>query len=224
MANHRLDTRRHDELFNAERFNDPIHVIGAGASGSWLVLQLAKLGLTNITVWDFDVVEAHNVPNQLFGVKDIGKPKVEALAEHVEWQTGAHITQKNEAYEDQPLAGYVFCMIDTMIGREQVWLNSIKYKPAIKQYIEPRMGMDVARVYNMFPMDVKAHASYEATLYSDDVAEVSACGTSMSVITSSITTSAWCVRQLIEHFNGREVAHEVLIDLQNNQIYPQRWS
>src|SRR5690554_7355564 len=62
------------------------------------ILQLAKLGITNITVWDFDVVEEHNVPNQLFGLNDIGKPKVEALKQIVAEHTGTEINIKNEKF------------------------------------------------------------------------------------------------------------------------------
>jgi hypothetical protein len=224
LTNPYLDTRRHDELFNADAFNTPVTVIGAGATGSWLVLQLAKLGITDITVWDFDHVEAHNVPNQLFGLADVGKSKVQALQHIVAEQTGMQINIKHERYENQPLSGYVFCMIDTMEGRKSIWHNAIKYKSLVKHYIEPRMGMDVARIYNLKPMDVQSHTPYEDTLYGDDVAEVSACGTSMTVITSALVTSAWCVRQLIEVEKGRNVSHEILIDLQNNQIYPTTWS
>lgn len=223
MTNPYLDTRRHDELFNADAFNTPVTVIGAGATGSWLVLQLAKLGITDITVYDFDVVESHNVPNQFFSIGDIGKSKVMALKTAVYKQTGTDIKAKHEKYENQPLVGYVFCMIDTMEGRKQIWNNSIKLKPLVKHYVEPRMGMDVARIYNMKPMDVAAHTAYEATLYGDDVAELSACGTSMTVITSALVTAAWCVRQMIEVEKSRPVAHEVLMDLQNNQIYPTTW-
>ena len=223
MTNPHLDTRRHDELFNADAFNTPVTVIGAGATGSWLVLQLAKLGITDITVWDFDIVEPHNAPNQLFAWGDTGKPKVEALQEIVKHQTGWEIKIRNERYVNTPLSGYVFCMIDTMEGRKSIWNNAIKFKPLVKHYIEPRMGLDVARVYNLSPMDFPSHAPYEATLYGDDVAEVSACGTSMTVITSALVTAAWCVRQMIEVEKGRPVAHEILMDLQNNQIYPTVW-
>ena len=211
------------ELFNADAFNTPVHVIGAGATGSWLVLQLAKLGIMDITVWDFDTVEAHNVPNQLFSRYDVGMQKVDALEQHIDEQVGMKIKIRNERYTNQPLSGYVFCMIDTMEGRKQIWNDAIKYKPNVKHYIEPRMGLDVARIYNMQPMDVRAHAPYEATLYGDDTAELSACGTSMTVITSALVTSAWCVRQLIEVHAGRHVDNEVLLDLQNNQIYPNTW-
>ena len=59
-----LDISRHKELFNPYYFNTPVTIIGAGATGSWLALMLAKLGIQDITVYDFDVVEEHNVPNQ----------------------------------------------------------------------------------------------------------------------------------------------------------------
>ena len=91
-----LDTRRHLELFDPHTFNDKVTVIGAGATGSWLVLQLANLGITDINVYDFDIVEEHNVPNQLYGIKHVGMPKVEALREIIKEYTGTEIKIKNE--------------------------------------------------------------------------------------------------------------------------------
>ena len=49
-----------------KKFNTPIHIIGCGATGSWVALMLAKMGISNITCWDFDKVEEHNLPNQFF--------------------------------------------------------------------------------------------------------------------------------------------------------------
>ena len=40
---------RHKQLFDPENFNTPVTVLGAGATGSFLVLFLAKLGIKNIT-------------------------------------------------------------------------------------------------------------------------------------------------------------------------------
>lgn len=218
-----VDVTRHVELFDPSTFNKPIHVIGAGASGSWLVIQLAKLGLTDITVWDFDIVEEHNIANQMYGLDDIGRPKVIALVDIVKRSTGTIVNVKNEKYTGQRLTGYVFCMIDTMSGRKNIWLNNIKLKSAITLYIEPRMGLDVGRVYNIEPMKTEQHAPYEATLYDDSQAEVSACGASVSVVTSAIALSAWCVRQLIEHHAERELSSEILIDLMYNNIITYKW-
>ena len=73
-----IDTRRHIDVFSPDLFGKRrIDVIGAGATGSRVVLALAKLGLDNIHVWDFDHVEAHNIANQVFGLADIGKLKID---------------------------------------------------------------------------------------------------------------------------------------------------
>ncbi len=218
-----LDVRRHMELFDPYTFSDRVTVIGAGASGSWLVMQLAKLGVQDIHVYDFDTVEEHNVPNQLFGVLDIGKAKVDALREHVHHMTGLEITTYNERYENQRLQGYVYCMVDTMSGRKEIWEKSVKRKSAIKLYIEPRMGLDVFRVYNVIPTNQTHIKRYEDCFYGDDEAEVSACGTSMSVITTALSVSAWCARQLLEHHASTELSNEILVDAKYNNIVETRW-
>jgi hypothetical protein len=218
-----LDVRRHMELFDPYTFEKKVTIIGAGATGSWLVMMLAKLGIQDITVYDFDIVEEHNVPNQLYGIFDIGKPKVTALYEHVKAQTGLEIKAINERYESQRLSGYVFCMVDTMSGRDKIWKYNVKLKSAITLYMEPRMGLDTARIYNVDPMNLTHHKRYEACFYSDDDAEVSACGTSMSVITTALTTASWIARQLIEHHAGRELSNEILLDVMYNNVVETRW-
>lgn len=224
MANHFLDTRRHMELFNVDKFNTPVTVIGAGATGSWLVLQLAKLGITDITVYDFDHVEEHNVPNQLFGLQHVGMPKVDALAQIIKEYTGLEIDARNERFEAQRLSGYVFLMVDSMKARWDIWTNAIKFKTSVKHLIEPRMGLNEGRVYNVNPMDLTQQKAYEACWYPDDEAEVSACGTSQSVITSAMVIAGVCARQLINHVNEVELSNEILIDMMYNNIYETRWA
>lgn len=224
MTNTNLDLRRHMDLFDAYRFGDtPVHVIGAGATGSWLVLQLAKLGISNITVWDFDKVEEHNIPNQLFGLEHVGLYKAHALYMIVKEQTGLEIKIRNEKFQQGRLSGYVFLMVDSMKGRWDIWTGSVKMKSAIKLLVEPRMGLNEARVYNVEPMNTTHHERYEACWYPDDEAEVSACGTSQSVITTAMLTASFCARQLVNHFNEVELFNEILIDPMYNNIFPGKW-
>ena len=219
-----LDVRRHLNLFDPYNFGDtPVTIIGAGATGSCLVLQLAKLGITNITVYDFDHVEEHNVPNQLFGIQDIGKSKVEALKEHVLAQTGLEIKAKEEKFTHGRLKGYVFVMVDSMTARKDIFETSIKAKSNVKLMIEPRMGLNEGRIYNVIPTDSTHCRRWEECWYPDSEAEVSACGTSQSVITTAILTASICVRQLINHVNSVELDNEILLDVMYNGIYPTKW-
>lgn len=54
-------------------------VIGSGGLGSPMLLYLAAAGVGNIGILDFDVVDDSNLQRQvLFGVNEVGQPKVEA--------------------------------------------------------------------------------------------------------------------------------------------------
>ena len=84
-----LEVMRHLSVFSPHAFgNKRVDVVGAGATGSRIVFSLAKLGVANIHVWDFDKVEEHNIPNQVFSLSDIGKFKGEALKEIVAAEAG----------------------------------------------------------------------------------------------------------------------------------------
>lgn len=219
-----LDVRRHIELFDPSTFNKPVTVIGAGATGSWLVMMLAKLGITNITVYDFDVVEEHNVPNQFYGIADVGTPKTLALKINVFEMTGTDITTQTVHFDRQRVAGIVFLMVDSMAMRNSIWQSSIKLKPSVELLIEPRMGLDLGRVYVVNPTDLNHVKQYENTYYSDEESEVSACGSSQSVITTAVTVASWCARQLINfHTLKEEIDNEIVIDLKYNNIMTTRW-
>src|SRR3954470_19472475 len=60
-------------------------VIGSGGLGSPVLLYLAAAGVGTIGIIDFDVVDDSNLQRQvLFGVDEIGKPKVEAARRRLE--------------------------------------------------------------------------------------------------------------------------------------------
>lgn len=67
-------------------------VIGSGGLGSPLLLYLAAAGVGRIGLVDFDRVDDSNLQRQvLFGVADVGRPKVEAAAERLR-ALNPHIT------------------------------------------------------------------------------------------------------------------------------------
>jgi molybdopterin/thiamine biosynthesis adenylyltransferase len=56
-----------------------IHICGAGALGSNLVVCLARIGVGGLTIIDRDRVEEHNIGTQMFGLEDVGVRKAEIL-------------------------------------------------------------------------------------------------------------------------------------------------
>jgi molybdopterin/thiamine biosynthesis adenylyltransferase/rhodanese-related sulfurtransferase len=60
-------------------------VIGSGGLGSPLLLYLAAAGVGTIGIVDFDTVDQSNLQRQvLFGISEVGKPKVEAAKARLE--------------------------------------------------------------------------------------------------------------------------------------------
>jgi hypothetical protein len=202
MDNH-CDPLRHQYIFDPINFgNQPITVIGAGATGSRIALSLAKLGVQNLTVYDFDIVESHNIANQAYGNNDIGKPKVQALAELIKLQTGLVINAMNERVTPLTvISGYVFLLVDSMETRKTLWDDIIKFKFNIPYMIETRMGIDQGRVYTINPTDVDNTDFWEKSWYPDGEAELSPCGSTISVGPTAELVSGFAVWQFINAYN-----------------------
>lgn len=63
--------------------NVRVAIVGAGAIGSFLADQLARSGILHLTLLDHDVLRPGNLPRHLVGGRYVGRPKVDAIAEHL---------------------------------------------------------------------------------------------------------------------------------------------
>ena len=68
---------RNKDLINQKNLKE-ITVIGAGGVGSSLILSAAMMGFKKIHVWDFDVLEEHNLSTTMYPESYLSKPKTEA--------------------------------------------------------------------------------------------------------------------------------------------------
>ena len=152
-----MDLSKSYEFFQPEKVRGRIHVIGAGAIGSVVLELLAKAGLTNITVWDFDKVESHNIANQMYTENDIGKYKVDAIAERIisinpEIKRGLKL--EREGWHGQPLAGYVFLCVDNIDLRREI-ATANKDNMNVKAMFDFRMRLTDAQSYAADWQDMK---------------------------------------------------------------------
>ena len=119
------DYSRQSNIFDRYAWNKskiPVNVIGVGASGSWLTLALAKMGIEKINVYDFDTIGEHNIPNQAFDLESIGEYKVNGLKSVVERQSGIRLNGKvKEVTKKDKLSGVVFMLTDTMSSRKEIY-------------------------------------------------------------------------------------------------------
>jgi len=214
------------EIFNPDLFHTPVHIIGVGASGSWVALMLAKLGVSQIHVWDFDQLEDHNLCNQAFKRTQVGQDKVDAVREVCAEMSEIEVIIHHDAVDgNTPLTGIVFVLTDTMSSRAEIWRGALKYKANVKLVIETRMGLDMCRIYNVNPTDLDQIKGYESTFsYDDSQAEVSACGTSKSVITSAVTVASIAVRQMLNFINEKDMPNEIIYDFAFNNYLTTKWN
>ena len=125
------------DLINQNALNFPIHIIGCGGIGSWTTLLLAKMGCPNISIYDDDIVEDHNVASQFFNESQLGLLKREALKFNVSLQTGIDVKVKTNIDEEQITEGLIIITIDNM--EERIRLANI-YKDKNVYVIDGRMG------------------------------------------------------------------------------------
>ena len=222
------DYRKQMELIEVEKFNKRINVIGCGALGSWLVFYLLKMGFENIHVYDFDEIEEHNIPNQLFKESQIKKKKTSAVEEiYNEFFTDdterliihdLKITDENA----QSLTGITFCCVDSIAGRKEIYENCYKYGKT-ELWIEGRIGIFGGFIYTLDEKDIEIFEEYEKTLYADEEAEVSACGISQTALPAATNVASNMLMQLISWYRGNDVYNSIRYQIPDLLCFRERW-
>ena len=155
-----------EKIYNPEKQRLKIVLIGAGSTGSFLTLTLAKMGLNRIKVIDYDKIEAKNIPNQFYRTQDIGKYKVEALKEIVKDFTDTEIQtenikiDENYSWDFDLNTLFIFC-IDNMEGRQLIY-NQIKDFPI--KLIDTRFGSEGFSIHVVDLGNEEDREKYEKSL------------------------------------------------------------
>ena len=121
---------------------------GAGGIGSWLTLLLSRAGFYPV-VYDFDVLEGHNLAGQLYTQKDaeIGALKVDALKGLCKHFADTDITVMAEKYtKDSMTHNYVFSAFDNMQARKDMFAA---WKEYVKEWEDFKGIADAAHIPNI---------------------------------------------------------------------------
>lgn len=181
---------RQEGFFSSCDFQDEIHVVGVGATGSHIVDTLASMGIWNITVYDYDKVEDHNLPNQVFKLQDVGKFKVDALKQHVKEKMGFDIKAVNKKVQAiETLSGYLVLCADSMQSQKEIMLSSARMNRKVKYVLETRMGIDQGRIYLFNPSNKIHLKRWSDEWYSDDNAVESPCNVKAIACTAKLIAS-----------------------------------
>jgi len=207
---------RQIDILKPDVTKDPIFIIGAGSTGSFTALSLAKMGFSDIRIFDEDCIEEHNFPNQLFQMKNKGINKALAIKDIISDFTGEKITANPIFYKKQELKGIVISALDTMEGRKQIYKNAVK-GGKVKLLIDPRTGPELFRLLTVnFELEIE-RKKYEKTLHSDAEADEAPC-TGRSIIYSVLMVSAYICRQIKLFTMNQEYKKDIIFDIKNDYL------
>jgi hypothetical protein len=199
-----MDIVRPDEL-------PAVTMIGAGGIGSFALLALAKMGVTDIAAYDDDIVEEHNLPNQLYEMDDVGLYKVAALGDICKLFTGIDVRMEMQRYPGENFTPVMISGVDSMTSRKDIW-DKLKMKPAVQLYIDARMGAEVARIHSVNPCDPDHIKWYEATLCDDKDTLDEPC-TSRAIIYNGFMIAALIASQVKKFAKHEMVPKEIIMDM-----------
>ena len=137
------------EFFNPDTCKNRIHIIGCGSVGSTVAELLARFGLMNVSLYDFDVVEEHNLANQMFTTENLYKPKIEGVYERwikINPEAAKTIKLYPDGWNGNKLSGYVFLCVDNIELRRRI-VEENKYNLNIKAMFDFRTALVDAQHY-----------------------------------------------------------------------------
>lgn len=204
---------RQADLCPPEKLNFPITLVGAGAIGSAVALNLAKMGCSDIAVFDHDALELHNAPNQMCRPDRIGMNKAQALAELVDGLCGAKLKARPVKYVGQRLSEVVVLAVDSMEARRAAW-RVAKKDSAVRLLLDARMGAEVGRLHSAAPQDPDSAKRYEATLYPPAKAERLPCS-ARAIVYCPSALAAFVAAMVKRYATGQPVPAEAYLDLAN---------
>lgn len=218
-----MNLTKHRDFFNPDNFNDNIHIIGCGAIGSTIAEQLARLGIKKLHLYDFDTVTEHNITNQMFYVKHIGKTKLEALDEilHDINPEIELILHTNGWNPDITMDGYIILAVDSIETRQQI-IKTNRFNPNIIAAFDTRMRLTDAQHFAAkwtekgieFLLNTMNFTSEEAK----ESTPVSACGTTLSVTPTVRLISTLGVANILNTIMQKPITKTILIDAFNMTI------
>lgn len=214
-----MDLSKSYDFFQPEKDDAKIHIVGCGSVGSTVAENLARCGVKNMVLWDFDTVESHNIVNQMFRQQDVGKSKVEALRDilcDINPEISDTIVLKPDGWKGKLMSGYIFLCVDNIELRKQI-VEKHMDSPCVKAVFDFRTLLESAQHYAADWSDYKMKQDLLKSMqfsHEEAAAEtpVSACGVTLGVATTVRLVCALGVNNYINFVKGNGIKKLVIID------------
>jgi molybdopterin-synthase adenylyltransferase len=192
-----------------------IDVIGVGAIGRQVALQLAAMGALHLRLFDPDTVEPTNVTTQGYHQPDdLGALKVKAV------HRALRMIEPNILVETVPdryrpadgASEAMFCCVDSISARKAIW-RAVRDECGF--WCDGRMLGEVARVLTV--AGSAGHAHYTGTLFPQAEAQAGSC-TSRSTIYCASIAAGMMLHQFARWLRDVPVDPELSLNLLASEL------
>lgn len=184
-------------------------MIGVGAVGRQVALQLAALGVPRLQLIDFDTVEPTNITTQGYRWGELGRPKVTATAEAVQELDPDIVVALigDRCRPEHRLGDVQFCCVDSIAARAAIWRS---HGRGAQLWCDARMLGETLRVLTATPDQGREH--YPTTLFAQGEAQTGRC-TSRSTIYAASIAAGLLVHQFTRWLRQVPVDRDLSLNL-----------
>jgi molybdopterin/thiamine biosynthesis adenylyltransferase len=189
-------------------------VIGVGAIGRQVALQLAAIGIPWLQLFDFDVVEESNLASQGYLQSDLGKAKVDAtsqLCKQINPELEVQISYERFK-RSQKIGNCIFCCLDSIESRKLIW-DAVKDEARF--FTDGRMAAEVLRVLTVSDNQSKEH--YPTTLFGSEEAFVGSCTAKTTIYCANIA-AGFMLAQFTKYLRQLPIEPDIQVNLLASEI------
>jgi sulfur carrier protein ThiS adenylyltransferase len=195
-------------------------VIGVGAIGRQVALQLAAVGVPRLTLVDHDTVDVENLAPQAYWPADLGKAKVHCTRDLcVQINPSIELSVQPERFRGSMLRRLsgngrlvVFACVDSITTRGSIY-EALRPKAAL--FVDGRMSAEVMRVLAV--QRPASDSSYERTLFDASEAFAGSC-TARSTIYAASLAASLMICQFTKWLRGLPLDRDVTFNLLSMEL------
>ena len=206
---------RQQDIVPRERILDcKATVIGVGAIGRQVALQLTAIGIPVLQLVDFDKVEISNLASQGYLQDDLDQPKVDATAELCrQINHDLHVEVIFDRFKrTTPVGNCIFVCVDSIVTRKHIW-EALKDKANFM--VDGRMSAEILRVITAY--DAASREYYPTTLFNAEQAHAGPC-TAKSTIYCANIAAGFMLAQFAKYLRLLPVDTDIQVNLLASEL------
>jgi len=208
---------RQQDLLPSSLSANRVTIVGVGAIGRQVAVNLAHIGVEHFQLIDPDIVEIENLGPQGFKLSDLGLSKVGAVSQTIEdLNPEAEVSLIPQYYSPgyvrrfKPFA--VFSCVDKMDARRSVFEGTTPI-PSVKFWADGRMLSETMRILTVLPEKPRSLDYYSSTLFPEREIVPGSCTARSTYYCASIAGSL-LVSQYTKYLRDLPlISYDFMVDL-----------